>query len=363
MINGLLLADLHFGQMKLTTDSNFLKSLTKTLEQELYLTRKDFVIICGDLFDRKLYMNEDATKQLIKFLSELFRICYFQKTKVRFLYGTQSHEMNQYHILSLANYVDDYDNDEADIRIVEKHCREELLSNFYVTYLPEEFITSKEIYEDLKDKSNLVIYHGAIEDVFPNLKQNSNHSSPVTFTGDDLLKYGDYVYAGHYHCNTIVKPNVKYIGSYWRWQHGELPAKGYYTVQFDKNICTDEFHITKAPLYKTINISNEIQTNELQDLIRKERETSPGVKLAFKMQFDNPELYEIVKSNITNSNEETIIKIDKKVSKTKDNVSEDGLFSIFKSNASIIDKIDAYHRAQGIKISKDELIELIKKEG
>ena len=95
----LLIADLHVGSIK---DNDYVyRVITDIIEKEVIFTKTDAVVILGDYFDRLFKVNEEYVSCAINIMSFLIRACSRSGTKIRIVYGTESHEMNQY---KLFNY-------------------------------------------------------------------------------------------------------------------------------------------------------------------------------------------------------------------------------------------------------------------
>ena len=68
--------------------------------------------------------------------------------KIRFIYGTESHECGSYR---LFNY--HLNNDHVDLKVITTVTEEELFPNINVLYIPEEYVDSKEDhYKEYFDK-------------------------------------------------------------------------------------------------------------------------------------------------------------------------------------------------------------------
>ena len=138
--NGLVIADIHVG----ASDLNKLHQEYVELFIDKIKTMKklDFVVVAGDFFDHKFYLNDKEATMAYIMLKELVNACKEKDAVLRFVYGTESHECNQYDILSLLKIYDK-------IEVVKYAKEEELLPDLHVLYLPEEHILDKaEYYQD-----------------------------------------------------------------------------------------------------------------------------------------------------------------------------------------------------------------------
>ena len=242
--HGILIGDIHFDvieieRLKYELEESFLSYLN-TLEQI------DYICILGDYFDHKMYLNNSSIAYCVEFMNKLVSICKKFNAPLRIVYGTESHECNQYKIFNSMFNKDK----ELNWKIIYQPYEEELLPGLNVLYLPEERIYSKKhYYKDYlcnKNKYDYVFGHGIIQGVVPSNMtmdfkdedDSDNHtkkSAPV-FTAKELSYIcRGQVYFGHYHVNTNINDKLFYTGSFTRWQHGENSPKGFYHVICDIN--------------------------------------------------------------------------------------------------------------------------------
>ena len=132
--NGLLISDIHIGAMNLSQIKEELENcFLSYIENEFKEKSLDFIIFLGDYFDHKLYMNDDSSKYSSKFLKDLLdRISLINPScKIRFVYGTESHECDQYD--TILNNIDE----RFDVKVI-KHVSEELLfPSMNILYIPD----------------------------------------------------------------------------------------------------------------------------------------------------------------------------------------------------------------------------------
>lgn len=330
---GLVLADLHFGaidceEMRCELRSN----LFNLLDLRGYF---DFIIIAGDYWDKKIFLNDRASDNGLWLMNKLV-----QYTKcVRIVYGTESHEADQYHIFSIFENIKG-----LDFRIIRNVCEEELLPGMEVLYLPEEYIKSKdEYYKEYfsqKNKYHYIFGHGIIAEAMTMIKKESKKEDketrlkPATFTTADFKRCcrGE-VYFGHYHVHSVIQDTVHYVGSFTRWIHGEEEPKGYYEICCnleDGEDYSSEFHENyDAPKYKTYTFgyehemfkSDEMFENYLKSL-RNLVSGSDCVKIKFIFNipedYPNPEFFiNGMRENFRNENKVTCEFVNGYVAKKK----------------------------------------------
>ena len=237
--NGIIISDIHFGvidsiQLKKELNDVFIYYLTT-------MKKIDFIVITGDYFDHKIYLNDRISDYAISFMDKIVKIACEHSCPIRIVYGTESHEVNQYNIFNI------YENDpKIDFKVIYTAQEEELIQGVNVLYLPEEYIYSKSDYYSKyfknKDKYDYVFGHGIIQEVMTNAckhidtKKESKRKKVPIFKSSELAEIcKGQVYFGHYHVNTNIADKIFYVGSFTRWMHGEIEEKGFYHTVYDKS--------------------------------------------------------------------------------------------------------------------------------
>ena len=272
--NGIIIADQHFG----ASDSKRLLREHNDVLFDLmdHIDKLDYMIILGDFFDHKMYLNDTDAWSAYECMKKI--VFYVKKfnAKLRIVYGTASHENNQYHIFDSL-----FDDESLDISVVSTVSEEELFSNFKVLYIPEEYIhNKKEYYSEFftkKKEYNYVFGHGIIQEVMTNACRNrttsSNRVKVPTFTTAELsdICKGE-VYFGHYHIHSVIASNIHYVGSFSRWKFGEEEDKGFYLVSYDdlEDIYTNHFiRNTFAARYNELIYDEDSDIYSNDDLVLK----------------------------------------------------------------------------------------------
>ncbi len=246
----LLLADIHIGSIR---DSEYVyNTITNIIDKEIILTHCDMVIILGDYFDRLFKVNDENVSLAINIMSYLVRACLREKTKIRLIYGTESHEMNQY---KLFNY--HLTSSSIDMKIIDT-VTEESIDDYHILYVPEEYVDNKnKHYFKFFNSNNHYDYifgHGIIEDGMPGIvslshENNKNNEKQVPrFKSGELSSISDICVFGHYHSHSKINNSVYYLGSLFRNSFGEETPKCYGIIE-DKSISFIEN--TNAYIYKT----------------------------------------------------------------------------------------------------------------
>lgn len=236
---GIVISDIHIDVIDIHQMYN---EITEVFFNYIRTRKKlDYLVVCGDYFDHKEFLNEKGSYYAFRILDELFRLIYDEmkfNTKIRFVYGTESHECNQYDLIETLY------SDKSDIRVIKYAEEEELFDNFHVLYLPEEHLDDPDEYYkpflENERKYNYIFGHGIIQEIMKEACVSQNKGGkrkrvPI-FTSGMLLKMcKGQTYFGHYHINTNIDDRIFYVGSFTRWQFGEEKPKGFYYTSFDSN--------------------------------------------------------------------------------------------------------------------------------
>lgn len=254
-IKGLIFADLHIGAMNLAQQY---REIENVLFASIKKYKPDFIISLGDFFDHKASLNDSLSYYSFLVFTKIISICeeIGINPKIRFVYGTESHEWKQYKIIETAKT-------NLDIKVIHYCEEEELFPDFNVLYIPEEHIYSKsEYYEKYLSNTKRYDYifgHGVIREVMKEAALSSDKDEskrkkvPVFSTGELMYACKGQTYFGHYHINTNMNDEVIYCGSLNRWIFGEEDPKGMYYIEkkddeYDNEFIENEY----AEIYKTI---------------------------------------------------------------------------------------------------------------
>ena len=253
---GLVISDIHVGAMDLEqTRLEFTESFIAYIKK---MKKLDFVIVAGDFFDRKFHLGYKESIVAHAMLKELISICEEKGALVRFVYGTESHESDQYAVMTVLDISEK-------VRVIKYVEEEELLPGLNILYLPEEHIYDKKEYYNKYFKNDkkydYIFGHGVIAETW---KERLSHmtsndedtkskrkKTPI-FTAAELLKCcNGQVYFGHYHINKNINDQIFSIGSFSRWQFGEEGQKGFYELTFDSDKRKYDFKFIENHLAQT----------------------------------------------------------------------------------------------------------------
>ena len=246
---GLVLADMHVGAIPIEKlyEQFYNQVITKNEIKEV-----DFIIVCGDWFDHKLFLSDKESFYSYKMIQDMILVSK-KECKIRFVYGTESHECDQYDIINSM--------EEKDIKVIKEVCDEWLYDDLHILYLPEEHVQDKASYYKDYFKENEYDYvfgHGIIRETMKMAALANEQSTskrrrvPVFSSGELRHICKGQVYFGHYHIHTCME-DVFYVGSFTRWQFGEEEAKGYYLITKEKDKYKNQFiENMEAEIYTTI---------------------------------------------------------------------------------------------------------------
>lgn len=302
--DGIVISDIHFGAFDTL---QMMEELNKVFIPYLERLKKlDFIIIDGDYFDHKIYLSDKISDYAISFMKKLVDHAKQFHCPIRCVYGTESHEVNQYHIFSI------YENDpDLDFKVIYSVEEEELKKDLMVLYLPEEvMLDKKEYYKEYftkKEKYDYIFGHGVIQEVMTDAvkhtssNKDSKRKKVPYFTSAELeFMCRGQVYFGHYHVMTNIKNKIFYVGSYSRWKHGEDTEKGFFHISCDttkRKYSQDFIENTYAKKYHTYNYGylDPVMVSE-KDLIAElekrdkwtEAQGDDYVKYVFNIPEDHP---------------------------------------------------------------------------
>lgn len=250
---GLVIADIHIGAFSI--EKLYQEFTYRFIEYIKNMKRIDFIIFAGDLFDHKLFLNQKESYYAYRMIQEMIEVCP-KDIKIRFVYGTESHECGQYSIFSTIQ--------NTDIKIIKTVEEEELFPDCKVLYLPEEYCYDKKDYYkkyfEKEKEYDYIFGHGIIREAMKMAAVSNDNSGKKrkkvpSFTTAELNHMcKGQTFFGHYHVHTEMD-DVYYVGSFSRWKYGEEEDKGFYEISYDteKNTYNENFVINDlAPIYRTM---------------------------------------------------------------------------------------------------------------
>lgn len=262
----LAIADIHFGVTK--DDDHLYKEL-----DEIFLNyiredcnSIDMIVICGDLADREINMNEKSGKLLTRFVLELENLCYEKKIKLIIIKGTMSHDYNQ-----LENFRNLEIIHPSTFKIINKveilEVNTSRNNKLKMLFIPEEYIEDpNSYYSPFLDKNtslyDFIFVHGTFDFAGYVSKLSNTDRSERPIKGSPTFssaKFRDIAYgctiAGHVH-TCMNNNNVYYCGSFSRFAFNETEEKGFFDILYNPNDNEDMsisfIENNLAPTYITI---------------------------------------------------------------------------------------------------------------
>lgn len=378
---GAQLADVHIGALDAQELYLQLKEVFINTIKELPIL--DFIVINGDLIDKKISMNSNHAMILLQFIDDIKDVIKSRENvvKLRIIKGTESHDNRQLEVLHSVLQGIDY-------KIINTVETEYLFEDFKVLYLPEEYMDNMEEYysEYLKDdcsepEYDMIFGHGMVnEAVFSARSQESEITmpkAPIFNTKVLLTNCKGPIFFGHIHTRQTIRKHFYYVGSFTRWAFGEegdkgfsivayTPSTGNYKIDFVKNILAKDFVTVEIGIDSSIFRKNNIvdQVQYLQDIVTAMNEDFIRLKINIPEEYEESQLftntvstvfskYKNVKLKIINN---TKLRKEKKIEETV-NLLLDKYGFLFEKSISHEEKILKYIKE---KFNKDIPLERIR---
>ena len=218
----------------------------------------DALIQSGDWFDRRMSLDSASSKIAIRMLVKLCQICQERNVPFRIIKGTLSHDYTQ-----LINYKP-LETEYSMFRIISSADTEELLPDFDVLWMPEEYPTD---YSDFYSKfffdgdGNPKVYdgifgHGEI-DVAANwssMNESERHygGTPCHEGAFLLESCSGPVWFGHIHKEFVYKKRLGYPGTFSRWIFGEETDKGFDILTVSKKDSQEMWKVSREKVVNTL---------------------------------------------------------------------------------------------------------------
>jgi len=260
-------ADTHWGVM----DSErmyheYKETILKPLSK---LPKIDCIVIAGDYYDSKLGLDSSASKRALQFMGELIKIARKKKAKIRIIEGTDSHDASQIENFKFLEY-----DDTIDFKVIREVQEEELFEDYWVLYIPEEYMQDKDAfyypYFSQEDRYKHIFGHGMLD--FAAYTEHVTHRPGAPTFNVNELNYCSVGpnFFGHVHTMQDYKHNY-YCSSPTRWCQREEIPKGYYICLMDED--TDKFVVLKmfnhlARIYQTVHIDRHVEEMDVEDIVR-----------------------------------------------------------------------------------------------
>lgn len=273
--NGVVISDLHWGVMQEDEMWDQYEFIFYFLEE----FPVDYIVIAGDYFDFKLYLDSKRTVRALEWFDRLYHFAKKENIKkIRMIRGTISHDADQ------MNVFRKYEGEDGFFRIYETCTSEEILPGLRCVFCPDEIMNTGEYIltymNELFADNKIGFFHGSFDVVLQQdidlIQSIINVTDPVigsiTFPYILFQKLVEYAWiGGHWH-NGEKYENVIYTGSATRWKHNEYNSKGFGLISVDMD--DHQYFYCKienpnAPEYLTYEVHPEDGFDEsvIRDLI------------------------------------------------------------------------------------------------
>ena len=257
------LGDVHFGAVP-----------ADRLERELdavlfaWLQKNQFsaLVQLGDLFDRRLSLDSNDSKAVMRTVVRLCQLCQQRGVPFRIVQGTISHDYDQLSVLRPL------ETEYSCFRLITTAQHEELLPGFDVLWMPEQYPTDYNdfygqfLFEDPSDPESGLVYdailgHGEIDVAAGWSRANAgerHYGGTPCHDSKMLLRHSSGpVWFGHVHTRFMHAKRLGYPGSFTRWVHGEETDKSFDVLDLKQTdagwtVKRSAVKNTLAPVYRTV---------------------------------------------------------------------------------------------------------------
>ena len=296
------------------------------------------------------------------FFNFLDNFSYSEHIPVYVLKGTKTHDYNQLDSFFDKTLVNPY------FHIINTVTVEEILPNFNVLFLPEEYMEDQDAYyKEYKKKSNtydMIIGHGTW-DVFA--FENQITESERNIKGSPVFKYKEWenrvhgnIIFGHIHVHNVHKKLI-YPGSFDRWCFGEATEKGfiYHTYNTRTKKTSWEFiENDLARIYETVKASNIFKgkaTLEEKVAALKKIKNSNDIRIDMDIDMSTEDI--AIMKNIVASKENIKLSVQTK-KLVADTEEEDDKYAYLEEFPTIESQIQAWiSHEKGIDLTIDDIRE------
>lgn len=378
---GALIADVHVGaldahELYFQLNEVFIKTIKE-------LPVLDFIVICGDLIDKKISMNSQHATILLNFISDIKDIIKSKENpvKLRILKGTESHDNRQLEVLHSVLQGIDY-------KIINEVEEEYLFEDFKVLYIPEEYMEDMDEYYSpyIKDiveypTYDMIFGHGMVKEASFHAKAQESEitmpKAPVFDTKQLIANCKGPIFFGHIHTRQTIRKHFYYVGSFTRWSFGEEEDKGFsivayspetanYKIDFVKNKLAKEFVTIEIDVDSNIFNEEDIvkQVQYLKDMIVSLTNDYIRLKINIPEDYREPQLFTNTVPTVFSKYKNVKLKIINNTKLRKEKQTEevvnlllDRYGFLFEKNISHEEKIVKYIKE---KYSKDISIESVR---
>lgn len=277
-INIAVTGDIHLAHRRVKTER-----ITSTLDREIsneLLEHLDVLVLNGDIFDRRIYMDSDPVYYIRSWIRKLLRRCFKYNVRLVVLKGTPSHDGDQCAtFVALATTLQQADI-QVDLRYHDELVLEKLLDNdksnrlhpngLYTLYVPDELnhdssVTWMQVNEKLRlagiTKVDFCFMHGLFT-------YQEIIRTPVSHLEENYVPLTNHLIAiNHWHMPS-AKDNIIAPGSIERLTHGQEESKGFLVASLGKDNVLEKYFVVNptATIFKQIDCSGMLASEVIQIL-------------------------------------------------------------------------------------------------
>lgn len=249
---GVCTADLHFGAFDPREQYKILKEQFVDVIAEY--PRLDYILICGDIYDRKFMGNSDALLYAANIIEDIVNVARMKNSTVILIHGTFSHDADQ-----LKNFYHYMNDTTVDVRVITS-IQYINVKGARMLCIPELYNVPEEIYHNILHYNgyyDFCFLHGTFEGSVYGDKPIGNGR---LFRMEDFDMCRGFMVGGHVHTPGCHKGYFYYTGCPYRWRFGEEEEKGFITTVYDTDTHGHYIHFNPITSFKYI-------TMEYKDIV------------------------------------------------------------------------------------------------
>ena len=260
-LNILNFSDVHFGAGD--PERYYNEEIVPLLEQAYNLPKIDLISSCGELFDKRVYVDDPTYIFINRFKDDLKDLGKLHNCPVIFIEGTDSHERGQYAIFK----------DDPELIIVSDSIQYFTVDNYVIRCIPD---LTWDSYEEFSKAAfsryaDITLMHGLIEGAIPLLDDKAHNSKrSVVVKLKDLEKNTKlFTVAGHIHERMFLSDSVWYTGatsaSSFKDANNNLFGIDYIIVK-GENFTPNFIKNKNTRVFKTVNINKIVEGKSLESI-------------------------------------------------------------------------------------------------
>lgn len=246
LIIGACTADLHFAAFEPKKQYQILKS--QFVDVIAGYPKLDFILVCGDIYDRKLMGNSDGLLYAANLIEDIVNVAREKGSTVILVHGTFSHDADQ-----LKNFYHYMSDSTVDVRVITTIQFIDVKGT-RMLIIPELYGVEESFYQDMLHYQGYYDYcflHGTFEGSVYGDKPIGNGR---LFTMRDFDMCKGFMVGGHVHTPGCHKGYFYYTGCPYRWKFGEEEDKGFLTTVLDTETNSHYVNFNKIESFRYITI-------------------------------------------------------------------------------------------------------------